>query len=192
MNRKEVLTTGEVARICHVAPRTVSKWFDTGKLRGYRIPGSRDRRIPVGQLAAFMRVHGIPLDGLDGGACRVLIVDSLNSPQQRDLFETLRDIAHYEVRTAENGFEAGLMAQRFRPHVIVLDTSDGQEEATTICRNIKSHPELQSVKVIATVAELDRSTRQRLIADGFDDCLGEPYSLEQFVQALEDATNLVG
>ena len=43
--QKEVLTTGEVARICRVAPRTVSKWFDTGKLRGYRIPGSRDRRI---------------------------------------------------------------------------------------------------------------------------------------------------
>ncbi|NLE61752.1 MAG: helix-turn-helix domain-containing protein, partial [Planctomycetes bacterium] len=25
---KDVLTTGDVARICNVAPRTVSKWFD--------------------------------------------------------------------------------------------------------------------------------------------------------------------
>ena len=37
---KEVLTTGEVAKICNVAPRTVSKWFDSGSLKGYRIPGS--------------------------------------------------------------------------------------------------------------------------------------------------------
>jgi len=36
---KNVLTTGDVAKICHVAPRTVSKWFDNGQLRGYRIPG---------------------------------------------------------------------------------------------------------------------------------------------------------
>ena len=60
---KDVLTTGEVAKICNVAPRTVSKWFDTGVLKGYRIPGSKDRRIPVSQLIRFMKEHGIPFDG---------------------------------------------------------------------------------------------------------------------------------
>ena len=40
---KKVFTTGQVAKICKVAPRTVSKWFDSGRLRGYRIPGSQDR-----------------------------------------------------------------------------------------------------------------------------------------------------
>ena len=48
--QKDILTTGEVAQICNVAPRTVSKWFDSGQLRGYRIPGSRDRRIPLNAL----------------------------------------------------------------------------------------------------------------------------------------------
>src|SRR6478736_2719268 len=51
---KDVLTTGEVAKICNVAPRTVSKWFDSGALHGYRIPGSKDRRIPLNQLIRFM------------------------------------------------------------------------------------------------------------------------------------------
>ncbi len=50
---KDVLTTGEVAKICNVASRTVSKWFDSGQLRGYRIPGSKDRRIPVANLVKF-------------------------------------------------------------------------------------------------------------------------------------------
>src|SRR5512140_1458731 len=107
MKHKEVLTTGDVARACHVAPRTVSKWFDTGELRGYRIPGSRDRRIPVDQLVAFMRAHGIPLDGLDGGICRVLIV---TTGLPAALVEELRPSARYEVRTAANGFEAGAAA----------------------------------------------------------------------------------
>ena len=59
---KDVLTTGEVAKICNVAPRTVSKWFDSGALHGYRIPGSKDRRIPLNQLIRFMKQHGMPLN----------------------------------------------------------------------------------------------------------------------------------
>ena len=191
-NRKEVLTTGEVARICHVAPRTVSKWFDTGKLRGYRIPGSRDRRIPVEHLITFMRVHGIPLDGLDGGTCRILIMDSGRSPSRTELIRALGDIERYEVRAVENGFEAGVSAEQFRPHVIVLDTSGGEQEAAAICRNIKSHSELQSAKVIAAVPDLDERSRRQLAGQGFDECLPAHYSLKQLVRAVEDATNLVG
>src|SRR5437868_4419821 len=73
---KDVLTTGEVARICKVAPRTVTKWFDSGQLRGYRIPGSKDRRIPVTQLIRFMRQNNMPLDGMmNFTKTRILIVD---------------------------------------------------------------------------------------------------------------------
>ena len=61
---KEVLTTGDVAKICHVASRTVQKWFDSGQLKGYLIPGSKDRRIPLKELRRFMRANRIPCDGL--------------------------------------------------------------------------------------------------------------------------------
>jgi len=187
-SRKEVLTTGEVARICHVAPRTVSKWFDTGKLRGYRIPGSRDRRIPVDQLIAFMRAHEIPLDGLDGGACRILIMDP-SIPRQ--LVRALAEGDRYEVRIADNGFDAGLAAQRFHPHVILLDASDMEAEAVAICRNVRAHAELQGVKLLAAVSRLDGSKRDRFTAMGFDGCLAKPYSLKELTIAIEKATNLI-
>src|SRR5512146_2020589 len=105
--QKDVLTTGEVARICHVAPRTVTKWFDTGKLRGYRIPGSRDRRIPRPQLLAFMRAHGIPIDVLEQTATRVLIVGGSEAFRQE-----LERIDRYQVHLAVNRFEAGMLAQQ--------------------------------------------------------------------------------
>ena len=57
---RNVLTTGEVAAICNVASRTVGKWFDSKLLKGYRIPGSRDRRIPVPELVRFMKKYEIP------------------------------------------------------------------------------------------------------------------------------------
>jgi len=61
LDMKKVFTTGQVAKICKVAPRTVSKWFDSGRLRGYRIPGSQDRRIPREHLLRFLKEHGMPL-----------------------------------------------------------------------------------------------------------------------------------
>jgi len=60
-----VFTIGQVAKICKVASRTVSKWFDSGRLRGYRIPGSQDRRIPREHLIRFLKEHGMPLDVLN-------------------------------------------------------------------------------------------------------------------------------
>src|SRR3984957_19620814 len=117
---KDVLTTGEVAKICNVAPRTVSKWFDSGALHGYRIPGSKDRRIPLNQLIRFMKHHGMPLNGLMTGCTRVLIVDD-----EQDIVEVLEKIledeAKYEVEVARGGFAAGIISEKFRPHVMLVD-----------------------------------------------------------------------
>ena len=62
---KTIFTTNQVALICKVAPRTVNKWFDSGRLRGYRIPGSLDRRVPREFLIRFLREHGMPLGELE-------------------------------------------------------------------------------------------------------------------------------
>ena len=188
-DKNEILTTGQVAKLCHVAPRTVSKWFDTGKLRGYRIPGSRDRRIPMDQLVSFMQAHGIPMDALDGGCLRILVMD-LDIPNS--ISQAMDSLERYDMRTAENGFEAGVTAQQFRPHVIVLDTTSGEAEAIAICQNIKAHSDLQGMSVLAAISE-ESSDKQvnNLLASGFDDCLAKPYSIRDLLEAVESATNII-
>ncbi len=187
-NRKDVLTTGEVAKICHVAPRTVSKWVDTGELSGYRIPGSRDRRIPLDQLVAFMRVNHIPLSALDGGMCRLLIVSTCFSPE---VLAAARDSNRHEIRVAANGFEAGMIAQQFRPHAVVLEIGQETAEAVTICQNIKGSEAFGAAKVLAAVACLTDERRASLIAQGFEECLPLPYSLAQLAAAVDKAINWI-
>lgn len=63
-NKGIIYTTGEVARICQVAPRTVSKWFDAGLIGGFRIPGGTDRRITRDSLIEFMGKNGMPMEWL--------------------------------------------------------------------------------------------------------------------------------
>ncbi|HUS92250.1 MAG TPA: helix-turn-helix domain-containing protein [Phycisphaerae bacterium] len=186
--KKDVLTTGDVARICRVAPRTVSKWFDTGKLRGYRIPGSRDRRIPLQQLVAFMRVHGIPLDGLDQGCCRIM---ALSDSLPRDVVDAVNAGERYELRTATNGFEAGMIAQAFRPHVVVVDVSDDDDDAAGVCRHVKGAAELDAAKVLAAIEGPAPDRERRLTSQGFDGCIAKPLTAQGIMQAAEEATNLI-
>lgn len=54
-------TTGQIAKLFRVAPRTVSKWFDSGRMKGYRIPGSNDRRVPIECLRQFCKDHDLPV-----------------------------------------------------------------------------------------------------------------------------------
>lgn len=54
-----VLTTGQVAQIFSVNINTVIKWFDEGKLGGFRLPRSNERRIYRESVVDFMTAHGI-------------------------------------------------------------------------------------------------------------------------------------
>jgi excisionase family DNA binding protein len=55
------LSTTAAARMLSVSSRTVAAWIDTGLLKGFRIPGSKHRRVTVAELEAFAKQHGVPL-----------------------------------------------------------------------------------------------------------------------------------
>ena len=188
--KKDVLTTGQVAKICNVAPRTVSKWFDSGQLRGYRIPGSKDRRIPLSQLVRFMRAHGIPLNGLDGGTMRVLLVD--NEEERNNLIkEALEKDGRYEVRTAECGFDAGLIAEQFHPHVIFMDIMLEDINPQRICHVIRENTELQNTRIIAITSSLTEGEGQALLQQGFDEYLCKPFDIQQLIQCVDESLSIV-
>lgn len=189
---KDVLTTGEVAKICKVAPRTVSKWFDSGSLKGYRIPGSKDRRIPMGELVRFMRAHGIPMDGLTTGRTRVLIVDD-EAEITSVLHKVLTEQTNYEVRVCATAFEAGMECERFKPHVVLLDIhlgDNGNGDARGVARFIRSSDALQMTRVVAMSGKITDGQAMGLRQQGFDNFLKKPFQVRQVVEAIEQATNI--
>lgn len=187
---KDVLTTGEVAKICNVASRTVSKWFDSGQLRGYRIPGSKDRRIPVANLMKFMKSHGIPMDGLMTGNTRVLIVDG-DDEVVSTLQNILKEQTNYDIRVSANLFAAGIECERYRPHVMLLDLHLSENEAKGICKTLRANDDLQIVKVIAMSGKLTDGQVAQLKHQGFDSALRKPFSVRQVIDAIEAAHSIV-
>ena len=143
---KNVLTTGDVAKICNVAPRTVSKWFDNGQLKGYRIPGSKDRRIPVSELIRFMKLHNMPTNALPVGNIRVLIADS-DTDGAEALVLKLSERADYDVQTVSSNFQTGAVVQKFAPHVLIINLLCDGIDAAGICRSIRDDEDLQTTKI---------------------------------------------
>ena len=188
--RKDVLTTGQVAQICNVAPRTVTKWFDSGQLKGYRIPGSRDRRIPTAELIRFMKEHNIPTEELEMGMMRVLIIDS-NFQQAEDLAESLRDNRNYQVDTASNSFDAGLFAQKMLPHVILINLMAQEIDANQVCQYIRSNHDLAGTKVIAVAAGMGENETAALLQKGFDAAVTDPSNAEQVAETIKETTAII-
>jgi excisionase family DNA binding protein len=187
---KNVLTTGDVAKICNVAPRTVSKWFDSGQLKGYRIPGSKDRRIPVAELVRFMKVHNIPTTSLKAGVIRVIIADS-NEKTAASLADNLRAKAGYEVAVVKNTFEAGAVAQKFSPHVILVNFMDENIDAEEICKNLRADEELQTIKLIAIANQLSSSEANALLQKGFDGYVVNHAEVTEIIRKIEQSTAII-
>jgi len=187
---KNVLTTGDVAKICNVAPRTVSKWFDNGQLKGYRIPGSKDRRIPVSELARFMKVHNMPTTGLPAGKIRVLVVDS-NNGSASTLAESLKAKADYEVQTVGTTFQTGAIVQKFAPHVLLINLLADGIDAAGICQSLKADEDLQTIRIIALAGRLGQSESAALLRRGFDACISDWSDIKEVIRKIEEATAII-
>jgi len=187
---KNVLTTGDVAKICNVAPRTVSKWFDNGQLKGYRIPGSKDRRIPLSELVRFMKANNMPITALPVGKIRVLVVNS-DSNTADALAETLQNKAGYEVQIVKSTFEAGVTAQKFAPHVLLVSLLAKDIDAMDISRNIRSSEDLQTIKIIALANKLSDSESAALMQKGFDGYVSNAADINEIIRKIEEATAII-
>jgi excisionase family DNA binding protein len=173
---KKVFTTGQVAKICKVAPRTVSKWFDSGRLRGYRIPGSQDRRIPREQLIKFLKEHGMPLGELEEeGLHKILIIgaDKLFIDRLRELLPESDD---YKYELANSGFEAGIQAESFHPDTIIIDLAMGRSEALQIAANLRRNPSYEQTTIVALANE-DEAAPETLTNHGFTDAFKKPFDV---------------
>src|SRR5947209_9927534 len=178
---KKVFTTGQVAKICKVAPRTVSKWFDSGRLRGYRIPGSQDRRIPREHLIRFLKEHGMPLGELEEeGWHKILIVgaEKLFIDRVREL---LPDDDDYKYEVANSGFEAGIMAESFHPDTIIIDLAMGRSEALQIAQNLRRNQQYEQTAIIALASE-DEAAPETRAKYGFNDHYKKPIDITRLTR----------
>ena len=157
---RTIFTTGQVAKICKVAPRTVSKWFDSGRLRGYRIPGSQDRRIPREHLVRFLKEHGMPLGELEDEATGKMLLVGVE-PTVREGIAEILPTDQFKTEVAGSGFEAGIQAESLHPDCVVIDFVMGRNEALMIAQNLRKNDDYADTVIVGLLSDEDN-------ASGFD------------------------
>jgi excisionase family DNA binding protein len=180
MTKKTVFTTGEAAKICKVSQQTIIRCFDNGSLKGFRVPGSRFRRIPRDQLFSFMKDNGIPTDALESGKRKILLVDD-----DVELVELMQDVfvrdGRFEIKTANNGFDAGMMVLDFRPDLVVLDVMLPDINGREVCQRVRSDRTLESVKIMCISGMIEQEKINDLRLAGANDFMNKPFSVEDLL-----------
>ncbi len=180
---KTVFTTGEAAKICKVSQQTIIRCFDSGQLRGFRVPGSRFRRIPREALYRFMKENNIPTDALESGRRRVLIVD--DDQAVVDLIsDVLTNDSRFEVKVVNNGFGAGMLAKEYHPDLIVLDVMLPDINGQAVCELIRQDPTMADIKIICISGMVEEEKVAELKAAGADDFLHKPLDIDELIRRV--------
>jgi hypothetical protein len=124
----EVLTTGDIAKLFHVAPRTVAKWVDAGLLKCHYMPkvtrlqGStpgrgQDRRIPRAEVIRFAKERGIAIPSLC--AKRLILVASSYREATSTLAQELG--GDWEVGVCKDIPQLARVMMHSEPEAILVD-----------------------------------------------------------------------
>ena len=167
------LTTGEVARLCGVTRRTVIEWIDSGKLEGYRIPGSLHRRVSSESLRRFQSRYKMPRHH-EAPRRRLLIIDD-----DQDLLEFLTDALRdeFDIDVASTALEAASRLSVFRPDVILLDIRLPDLSGLEVCRHFRGARDDRKVPILAMSAYERTVSADAARESGADAFLPKPLKL---------------
>lgn len=180
---KDLFTTGEAAEICRVSQQTIIRCFDAGRLEGFRVPGSRFRRIPRQNLVKFMKDNNIPLDSIESGKRKVLVVDD-DAEIVELVVEILERDGRFEMKTASSGYEAGMATERFRPELILLDYMLPDVNGNMVCQTIRRNPEFEHIKIIIVSGVVKEDEIAQLLKSGAEDFIRKPFNIAELTDKI--------
>ncbi|MDP6541357.1 MAG: helix-turn-helix domain-containing protein [Phycisphaerales bacterium] len=147
LTNKQVFTTGEAAKICKVSQQTIIRCFDSGRLQGFKVPGSRFRRIPRAELLRFMQHNDMDMSRLEEGPLRVLVVGV--APSQSDsAIKEYSQGRRVDIRHADDAWSSGYITHEFKPSLILLNPTSSGVDENTIRKTTSNNPELTNTTVV--------------------------------------------
>jgi twitching motility two-component system response regulator PilH len=113
----------------------------------------------------------------------ILIVD--DSPTDLKLLVSPIQAKGYRVLTAVDGEEAIETACREHPALIVLDIVLPKKNGFQVCRQLKTTPETQDIKIIMLSSKAQDTDRYWGMKQGADEYMTKPFDGDELVSNVE-------
>lgn len=137
-------SSGEIAKICDVNPRTVIRWIEAKRLKAFKLPGRGNNRVAHQDLLTFLQQNNIPIP-----TDLLLEQESLCFIISRD-----KQLIRHSQRIARNagffthlfahGLTAGIEMAIQKPALIIVDADTSNlnalELGTTVSQGLKYQP----------------------------------------------------
>jgi len=108
---------------------------------------------------------------------RVLVVD--DNVDSAEMLSTLLEMRGHTVCLAHDGPSAANAAQRFQPHIVLLDIGLPGRDGFQVIRELRALPRLERATIVATTGYGRDEDRERCLAAGFDDHVIKPLDLDE-------------
>lgn len=184
--QSQFLTTGDVARWCHVTTNAVKKWIREKNLPAFKTPGGHFR-IRVEDFEEFVARYRMPLaDALrQARGAKVLVVDddpdllssvvlALSDPGQR-----------LTVSTASDGYEALISIGRLKPDIVILDLKMPRVDGLEVCRQLKTGADTRGIAIVVMTGFPTKANLKKLKEWGVEEVLPKPFSLEALLATVD-------
>lgn len=180
----KTLTSGEIAAFCDVNLRTVIRWIESGKLKGFKLPGRGNNRVLVDDFIDFLERHNMPVpQQLHGDATPgILIVDD-EMPVAKSIQRVARR-AGYDTMIATGGFQAGIMLSQNNPKLMTLDLSMPGMDGYSVIQFTREQQRYKRLKIIV-ISALDDISLERALDLGADAVLQKPFSNHDLTSLLD-------
>jgi excisionase family DNA binding protein len=175
------LTTGEIAEYCQVNLRTVIRWIDGGKLKGYKLPGRGNNRVLQEDFLVFLKEYDMPIpDELMEQVSGVLIVD--DEPAYAQAIK--RALQEYSCVVVSNGFDAGLSLKEQRPALMTLDLSMPGMDGYQVIKTVRSDDDLSDLKILV-ISALDQEALDKAVEFGANAAISKPFENDHLRKTVE-------
>jgi excisionase family DNA binding protein len=189
--KKDVLTTGKIAKWCQVSHRTILQWILDGKLKAYRTVGGHSR-VEKEDLIAFFKKYNMPLPeqfkSITNTKKRILIIDD-----DKSMVKSIKGILvlenKYEVEFAFNGFSAGRKISEFMPDLITLDVRMPKMDGFEVCAQIRNDTGNNEIKIIIISGFMGKEEEKKMKELGADYCMRKPFKREELIKKIEELLN---
>jgi excisionase family DNA binding protein len=181
---KSIFTTGEAAELCRVSQQTIIRCFDNGRLQGFRVPGSKFRRIPRAELLRFMRANEIPLGMLGETRHTALLVD--DDPETvRRIEDSMASDGEWSLIVANNALEAGMELERATPDLLIVDAALPDLDPAAAFSRIRGRERFANLRIVFTGgAGDDERLRHARLAGG--EVLRKPFEIESLRKLMRN------
>ena len=126
---------------------------------------------------------------------KLLIVDD-----DQDLVDLIKDgferDGRFDIRTANNGFDAGMGVKEFRPDLVILDVMLPDINGKEVCQRVRNDPAMDMVKILCISGMVEHSKVDALKSAGANDFMQKPFAIDELVgracDLLEIERSVVG